>query len=100
MIYNVDPETIDPEVVSRAILIEDGEIYTKKWVKELFEEAHETELNRLIGNMDKREIITVCCAAIRKYPLEYITVVAQYVLELIKDSRKGRKKNAKNDGSL
>lgn len=100
MIMNVDPETIDPEVVGRTEFIVNGKFLTKEEVTELFEEVHETELDHRIGNMDKREMITVCCAAIRKYPLEYLQVVAQYILELIKDSRKGRRNNAKNDGSL
>ena len=90
MIVNVDPETIDPEVVGRTEFIVNGKLLTQEEVKELFEEAHETELNHRIGNMDKREMITVCCAAIRKYPFAYIQVIAEYIIEL---SRKGRKRH-------
>lgn len=90
MIRNVDPETINPEVVKRTRFIYKGKILTGEEVKELFEEEHETELARIISNMDKREMITVCCAAIRKYPLAYLQVVAEYLIELTK--RKGRKR--------
>jgi len=92
MIRNVDPELIDPEVIERTAFIYKGKLLTAEEVKELFEEEHETELDHRISNMDKREMITVCCAAVRKYPLEYLQVIAEYIMELIKDSRKGRKK--------
>lgn len=58
-------------------------------VKEFLERGHLTELDVRIGNMDKREMITVCCVAVRKYPLAYLQVIAEYIIELI---RKGRKK--------
>lgn len=58
-------------------------------VKELFEQNHITRLDELSVNMDKREMITVCCVAIRKYPLAVLQVIAQYIIEL---TRKGRKK--------
>lgn len=58
-------------------------------VKEFLERGHLTELDVRIGNMDKREMITVCCVAIRKYPLAYIQVIAEYIMEL---TRKGRKR--------
>ena len=89
MIYNVDPELIDPDVIRRTGFIYEGKLLTDDEVTELFEEEHQTELNHRIGNMDKREMITVCCAAIRKYPLAYLQVIAQYIMEL---TRKGRKR--------
>lgn len=92
MIANVDPKVIDPEVIQRGEIIYHGQLLTIEEVKELFEEEHLTELDRRIKNMDRREMITVCCAAIRKYPLEYLQVAAQYIMELIANSRKGRKK--------
>ena len=88
MIYNVDPELIDPDVIKRTGFIYEGKLLTDDEVTELFEEEHQTELSHRIGNMDKREMITVCCAAIRKYPLAYLQVIAQYIMEL---TRKGRK---------
>ena len=57
-------------------------------VKEFFEQNHISELDRRVANMDRREMITVCCVAVRKYPLAYLQVIAEYIIELI---RKGRK---------
>jgi hypothetical protein len=76
-------------VIKRTEFIYKGRLLTSEEVKELFEEEHQTELDVRIGNMDKREMITVCCAAIRKYPLAYIQVIAEYIMEL---TRKGRKR--------
>ncbi len=84
----VDPKLINPSVIKRTYYIAEDNLIQDDEVKELFEEAHLTELDFRIGNMDKREMITVCCAAIRKYPLAYLQVIAQYIIEL---TRKGRK---------
>lgn len=93
MIRNVDPELIDPEVIRRTNFIYKGKLLTGEEVTELFEEEHETELDHRISNMDRREMITVCCAAIRKYPLAYLQVAAEYIIEL---TRKGRRKHENN----
>ena len=90
MMHSVDPHLINPEVIERTEFIYNGKLLTDEEVKELFEEEHQTELDVRIGNMDKREMITVCCAAIRKYPFAYIQVIAEYIIEL---SRKGRKRH-------
>ncbi len=84
----VEPD-INQEVVDRANYINEDTLLHSEEVTEFFEENHLSELNRLISNMDKREMITVCCVAIRKYPLAYIQVIAEYIMEL---KRKGRKK--------
>lgn len=62
-------------------------------VKEFFEQNHITRLDELITNMDKREMITVCAVAVRKYPLAYMQVLAERIIEL---TRKGRKQNEKH----
>ena len=90
MMHEVDPELINPTVIDRTEFIYKGRLLTSEEVKELFEDEHQTELDVRIGNMDKREMITVCCAAIRKYPLAYIQVIAEYIMEL---TRKGRKRH-------
>ena len=79
---------INQTVVDRANHINEDTLLHDEDVTEFFEENHLSELDRLIENMDKREMITVCCVAIRKYPLAYIQVIAEYIMEL----RKGRKK--------
>jgi hypothetical protein len=90
MMHEVDPELINPTVINRTEFIYKGRLLTSEEVKELFEDEHQTELDVRIRNMDKREMITVCCAAIRKYPLAYIQVIAEYIMEL---TRKGRKRH-------
>ena len=87
-ICEIEPD-INQEVVDRANFINEDTLLHNEDVTEFFEENHLSELDRLISNMDKREMITVCCVAIRKYPLAYIQVVAEYIMEL---TRKGRKR--------
>ena len=87
-ICEVEPD-INQVVVDRANFINEDTLLHNEDVTEFFEENHLSELDRLIENMDKREMITVCCVAIRKYPLAYIQVIAEYIMEL---TRKGRKR--------
>ena len=87
-ICEVEPD-INQAVVDRANFINEDTLLHNEDVTEFFEENHLSELDRLIKNMDKREMITVCCVAIRKYPLAYIQVIAEYIMEL---TRKGRKR--------
>ena len=87
-VCEVEPD-INQAVVDRANHINEDTLLHDEDVTEFFEENHLSELDRLTENMDKREMITVCCAAIRKYPLAYIQVIAEYIMEL---TRKGRKR--------
>ncbi len=84
----IDTETINQKVIDRADFINADKLLHEE-VVELLEEQHLTELDHRIGNMSKREMITVCCVAIRKFPLAYMQVLAEYLMEL---TRKGRKK--------
>lgn len=95
-ICEIEPD-INDEVVKRTdyinedSLLHDDEIEEiSEKVKEFLEKNHLSELDRRIGNMDKREMITVCAVAIRKYPLAVLQVIAQYIIELT--TRKGRNK--------
>lgn len=88
-ICKVEPD-INQAVVDRANFINEDTLLHNEDVTEFFEENHLSELDRLIENMDKREMITVCCVAIRKYPLAVLQVIAQYIIELT--TRKGRKR--------
>ena len=87
-VCEVEPD-INQAVVDRANHINEDTLLHDEDVTEFFEENHLSELDRLTENMDKREMITVCCVAIRKYPLAYIQVIAEYIMEL---TRKGRKR--------
>ncbi len=88
---NIDDKVIErTDTINEDMLLhdEDTEEITEE-VKEFLEQNHLSELDRRVANMDKREMITVCCVAIRKYPLAYIQVIAEYIMEL---TRKGRKR--------
>lgn len=88
---NINEEIIErTNYINEDTLLHDEETEEiSEEVKELFEQNHITRLDELSVNMDKREMITVCCVAIRKYPLAVLQVIAQYIIEL---TRKGRKK--------
>ena len=94
-IYKIEPNINDTVIERTDFIIEDNLLHDEEAeevseaVKEFFERNHLSELDRRVGNMDKREMITVCCVAVRKYPLAYLQVIAEYIIELI---RKGRKK--------
>ena len=89
---NIDEEIIErTDYINEDTLLHDKETEEiSEEVKEFFEQNHITRLDELSVNMDKREMITVCAVAIRKYPLAVLQVIAQYIIELT--TRKGRKK--------
>lgn len=88
---NIDDKVIErTDTINEDTLLHDEETEEiTEEVKEFLEQNHLSELDRRVANMDKREMITVCCVAIRKYPLAYIQVIAEYIMEL---TRKGRKR--------
>lgn len=89
---NINDEIIErTDYINEDTLLHDEETEEiSEEVKEFFEQNHITRLDELSVNMDKREMITVCAVAIRKYPLAVLQVIAQYIIELT--TRKGRKK--------
>lgn len=89
---NINDEIIErTDFINEDTLLHDEETEEiSEEVKEFFEQNHITRLDELSVNMDKREMITVCAVAIRKYPLAVLQVIAQYIIELT--TRKGRKK--------
>lgn len=52
------------------------------------EKRHISELDRIADAMEKRDFITICHKAVRKYPFMYMQVLAEYVIELIKTQRR------------
>ena len=89
---NINDEIIErTDYINEDTLLHDEETEEiSEEVKEFFEQNHITRLDELSVNMDKREMITVCAVAIRKYPLAVLQIIAQYIIELT--TRKGRKK--------
>lgn len=52
------------------------------------EERHISELWRITGNMDKRELATVCARAVREYPLMYLHVLGEFIIEVLTEGEK------------
>ena len=48
------------------------------------EERHISELWRMSDNMDKRELAAICARTVRKHPMIYLHVLAEYIFELLK----------------
>lgn len=49
--------------------------------QKLMEDMHHSELARIFENADEREVLTVCYVAVRRFPLKYLTVLMDYMLE-------------------
>lgn len=47
----------------------------------LMEDMHHSELARIFENADEREVLTVCYVAVRRFPVKYLTVLMDYMLE-------------------
>ena len=52
------------------------------------EARHISELWRISENMDKRELATVCARAVREYPLMYLNVLGEFIIEVLKEGEK------------
>ena len=52
------------------------------------EERHISELWRISGNMDKHELATICARAVRQYPLMYLHVLGEYIIEVLKEGER------------
>lgn len=52
------------------------------------EERHISELWRISGNMDKHELATVCARAVRQFPLMYLHVLGEYIIEVLKEGER------------
>ena len=57
---------------------------------QIMEDMHHSELARIFENADERDLLTVCYVAVRRFPVKYITVLMDYILE--KEGQKWMKK--------
>lgn len=88
----IDSEAfINDEVIERVEFV-DSDVLLHEEVTELLEKRHISELDRIMQNLDKREMIAVLCVAVRKMPFVYMQVLAEWVLEEFVNKRKGVKK--------
>ena len=48
---------------------------------DIMEDMHHSELARIFENADERDILTVCYVAVRRFPVKYLAVLMDYILE-------------------
>lgn len=90
----IDEEAfVDEDLIARVDFIDqDGMLHDDSWKVDSSNEEemrHISELYRVAMNMDKRELLTICSLSVRKYPLAYMQVLAEFVLENL-NIRKGK----------
>lgn len=61
--------------------IDDIQNFNPESSHKLMEDMHHSELARIFENADERDLLTVCYIAVRRYPLKYLTVLMDYILE-------------------
>ena len=49
--------------------------------RKIMDDMHHSELARIFENADERDILTVCYIAVRRFPVKYLTVLMDYILE-------------------
>ena len=86
-----DKAFINQDLIESVDLIEEGTYLVDETTKQLMEDMHISELDRIADCMGKRELIAVCMTTVRKYPFAYLQVLADWILkELIGRKRKRR----------
>ena len=61
--------------------------FNPKVGQKIMDDMHHSELARIFENADERDILTVCYVAVRRFPLKYLTVLMDYMLE--KENKNG-----------
>lgn len=63
--------------------IDDIQEFDESSIKKIsyWDEANDSELARIFENADERDVLTVCYVAVRRFPLKYLTVLMDYLLE-------------------
>ena len=82
--YIEDDKKKQTEAFVNAVLtdkLDDLQQFDPKVSQKLMEDMHHSELARIFENADERDVLTVCYVAVRKYPLKYLTVLMDYMLE-------------------
>ena len=57
------------------------EMFDERISNQVMEDMHHSELARIFENADERDVLTVCYVAVRRFPLKYLTVLMDYLLE-------------------
>ena len=73
-----DEGAVNEKLINKLDSIED---FDPDISSELMENLHHSELARIFENADERDVLTVCCVAVRRFPTKYLTVLMDYILE-------------------
>ena len=82
--YIEDDKKKQTEAFVNAVLtdkLDDLQQFDPKVSQKLMEDMHHSELARIFENADERDVLTVCYVAVRRFPLKYLTVLMDYMLE-------------------
>ena len=82
--YIEDNRKREEEAFVNAILtnkLDDLQQFDPEVSHKLMEDMHHSELARIFENADERDLLTVCYIAVRRFPLKYLTVLMDYILE-------------------
>lgn len=77
-----DDVYIDKDLINTVDYIEEDTLLhddSWKWSATEEDALHLTKLRDMADNFDKREILTICSFAVRKYPMNYLQVLAEYI---------------------
>jgi len=89
---------INEKVIERVEFIDKELLLNGEWERqrnsEYLEKWNISELDRESSVMEKRELIAVCQQAVRRYPMMYLQVLAEYIVELIKQRRVKNNENS------
>ena len=78
------PSKEEEEAFVNSILmdrIDDIQDFDPEVSHKIMEDMHHSELARIFENADERDVLTVCYVAVRRFPLKYLTVLMDYILE-------------------
>lgn len=89
---------INEKVIERVDFIDKELLLNGEWERQrnngYWEKWNISELDRESAVMEKRELIAVCQQAVRRYPMMYLQVLAEYIVELIKQRRVKNNENS------
>lgn len=80
--WNISNPKDEPFVNEKLLeRIDHIEMFDEKVSQQVMEDMHHSELARIFENADERDVLTVCYVAVRRFPLKYLTVLMDYILE-------------------
>lgn len=97
-VHQMSDTIINEKVIERVEFIDKELLLNGEWERQrnngYWEKWNISELDRESSVMEKRELITICQQAVRRYPMMYLQVLAEYIVELIKQRRAKNNENS------